>query len=350
MSTPAGWYDDGSGRQRWWDGTQWTEHFAPNAPVEDAAPAVEASPVAESTPAYEPPAIPPAPGFDATAGSTPGYTQPAGGAPAPGAYGDSAYAAPVYPGATATEPAAKRPPHLIAWLGLGAAALGFILACIPGVLIAGWVLLPIGLILSIVAFFFKGAKWPAITGVILAVVGGIVAVIVAIAVIVSSAQQAFEEFEDTITQSPDDGQIDSEDEPDAEVDETGSLGESVTLEQYTGTAEVTIESATWGTTNGSDFAPDATNGGFLIIEVVWTGVEDTTNSNPLYFSVTDAAGVEGTLDIFAPEMLEAAQVAPGEEVRGTISFDVSDAGPYTVSLMNELMQPVAEITVEASAR
>ncbi|UFS59064.1 DUF4041 domain-containing protein [Subtercola endophyticus] len=23
----AGWYDDGSGRQRWWDGTQWTEYF-----------------------------------------------------------------------------------------------------------------------------------------------------------------------------------------------------------------------------------------------------------------------------------------------------------------------------------
>jgi hypothetical protein len=27
MSAAPGWYDDGSGRQRWWDGTQWTEHY-----------------------------------------------------------------------------------------------------------------------------------------------------------------------------------------------------------------------------------------------------------------------------------------------------------------------------------
>ncbi|WP_292904285.1 DUF2510 domain-containing protein, partial [Microbacterium sp.] len=25
----AGWYDDGSGRQRWWDGERWTDDFAP---------------------------------------------------------------------------------------------------------------------------------------------------------------------------------------------------------------------------------------------------------------------------------------------------------------------------------
>jgi hypothetical protein len=30
MSTP-GWYDDGSGRQRWWNGQQWTEHYAPSS-------------------------------------------------------------------------------------------------------------------------------------------------------------------------------------------------------------------------------------------------------------------------------------------------------------------------------
>lgn len=30
-AAPAGWYDDGSGRQRYWDGTVWTEHYAPAA-------------------------------------------------------------------------------------------------------------------------------------------------------------------------------------------------------------------------------------------------------------------------------------------------------------------------------
>lgn len=45
MTTPAGWYDDGSGRQRYWDGAGWTEHFAPAAPS-PPAPAAPSSPTA----------------------------------------------------------------------------------------------------------------------------------------------------------------------------------------------------------------------------------------------------------------------------------------------------------------
>lgn len=29
QNVSAGWYPDQSGRLRWWDGAQWTEHFAP---------------------------------------------------------------------------------------------------------------------------------------------------------------------------------------------------------------------------------------------------------------------------------------------------------------------------------
>ena len=38
ISAPAGWYDIGSGRQRWWDGQAWTEHFQAD-PRSAAAPA-----------------------------------------------------------------------------------------------------------------------------------------------------------------------------------------------------------------------------------------------------------------------------------------------------------------------
>ena len=53
-ASPAGWYPQEDGRQRYWDGQRWTEHFAPGqapsptgAPVpmvEGAAPAATAKP------------------------------------------------------------------------------------------------------------------------------------------------------------------------------------------------------------------------------------------------------------------------------------------------------------------
>ena len=178
MSTPAGWYDDGSGRQRWWDGTQWTDQFAPEAPTTGAAP------YASST----------ATGSPAAADAAP-Y---AAAAPA----GDAA-------------PGVKPKPHILAWIALGVAALGFLLACIPATVIVGLILLPIGLILSIVALFMKGAKWPAITGLILAVVGGIIGTIVLIVTLVSVGMQAIDEISDTtVSASPQDEADDTDDAAD----------------------------------------------------------------------------------------------------------------------------------------
>jgi len=58
MSTPAGWYPQEDGRQRYWDGTQWTEHFAPGevaaAAVSETATGVSAAPVMSSGKAERP--------------------------------------------------------------------------------------------------------------------------------------------------------------------------------------------------------------------------------------------------------------------------------------------------------
>ncbi|WP_312172113.1 DUF2510 domain-containing protein, partial [Microbacterium sp.] len=61
MTTPAGWYDDGSGRQRWWDGEQWTEHVAPVVETPATETSTPASPAPETAaseaPASEVPAF-----------------------------------------------------------------------------------------------------------------------------------------------------------------------------------------------------------------------------------------------------------------------------------------------------
>lgn len=134
MSNPAGWYDDGSGRQRWWDGTQWTDQFAAPATTAAPAPATVAEPVATSRP---------------------------------------------------------KKPHVLSYIALGVAAVGFIFACIPGALVVGWILLPIAFILAIVALFLQGAKWPAITGLIVAIVGTIVGFIVFFSLLATAASEAF---------------------------------------------------------------------------------------------------------------------------------------------------------------
>ena len=54
--TPAGWYPDpdGSGGQRYWDGTTWTEHRFPAAPVAPPPAPVEPPAPAEPAPSAEP--------------------------------------------------------------------------------------------------------------------------------------------------------------------------------------------------------------------------------------------------------------------------------------------------------
>ena len=50
MATPPGWYPDGSGNNRWWDGSQWTDHIGPARAVNaaDAPTLTELKPPSET--------------------------------------------------------------------------------------------------------------------------------------------------------------------------------------------------------------------------------------------------------------------------------------------------------------
>lgn len=211
MSVPAGWYDDGSGRQRWWDGEQWTEHYAPESPsAEHAQPGTESAAGSASTPdagasadahgEYTPPVAPgaaePAQPTEAYPPVNPdGYPQSAyGEAP----YGQAAYGRQGYPGAAgdpqnsyaapapygsahpASDPGPRKIP-VLGYIGLGLAVVGGIIACIPNLLtfLIGSFLLFGAFVVSIIALFIKNtAKWPGIVGLILSIVMGVVATVV----------------------------------------------------------------------------------------------------------------------------------------------------------------------------
>jgi len=107
-TTPPGWYDDGHGATRWWDGARWTEHVADA----DATPAGAVA-GADATPA----------GAGPSAGAT-----PAGAGPSPGA--DPAAASPGAPVAVAAASGQTPPPASklwIVWVVLGVVVLGILI-------------------------------------------------------------------------------------------------------------------------------------------------------------------------------------------------------------------------------
>lgn len=133
-TTPPGWYPDGQGGQRWWDGTQWTEHTQPPA---GGAPEAPQTPQVPQTPGDQATVFAPNRAADYNPGGGQGqpaqgqYGAPAGqqvyGAPAgQQGYGGQQFGQPNY-GAGSGGSGGKGKGKLFAIIGGGLAALLFVI-------------------------------------------------------------------------------------------------------------------------------------------------------------------------------------------------------------------------------
>lgn len=262
---------------------------------------------------------PPAPGAqpapESPQAAAPQYAQPTYEAPAP-QYAQ-APGAPYPHDAAAVAAAPKKQRNILGLIALGVAAVGFIFACIPGALIVGWVLLPIGFILGIVSLFLKGkAKWQGVAAIIVSIVGTIIGVIVFTVVVATAFNDAFGgsdvEVGDTTTVTEEAETTPEEEAPAAA--EAGTRENPLTIGTPFSSSDwtVVVNSVTLGAqdqitgANMFNEAPDAGTEYILInYTVTYTG-DDTEGQMPAFVGVEYVTGAGVTVSnldkmVIAPE-------------------------------------------------
>lgn len=185
MTTPAGWYEDGSGSLRWWDGTQWSAHVrtSEGAPVAAERPSVESvaadvqSPAPEAVLFAPPYTLPP---------SMPAATAPVAVPESIGAHEAAGHEAAWNVGGVPAPPPAPGV-SVLGVIGLAVVVVGVVCACIPSISVVGWALLGVGFVLSLVSLFLRGRKWPGITALAIAVVGALLALAVSLALVATTS-------------------------------------------------------------------------------------------------------------------------------------------------------------------
>lgn len=233
----------------------------------------------------------------------------------------------------------KKAIHPVAWAALGAAAVGFVFACIPGALIVGWILLPIAFVLAIVALVLKGRKWPGVVALILSIVGTIVGFVVFFSLAATAVGDAIEESTGSSVTTPSDEATDTDDEPaDEPVAEPGSsrdapapIGSVVSGPEW----DITINSVTLGATdqvlaaNQFNEAPEA-GYEYILVNVTATYTGDDKGM-PAFTQVgyvtPDGVTIDG-LDtiVVAPDELDTlTELYTGASVTGNIALAVPSA-------------------------
>lgn len=371
---PAGWYEDGSGARWYWDGDAWTQY---EAPASETIPLTPVDPDSTATAVLatgdEHPTIPfvwGSRGSDA-AGSVPhaptvpyaagvtyaaaGPYAAAGGYPEPPTQSYPAPATTMLPGHPFTEPS-NPGPHVVSIIALVVAIVGLVFAFIPAVSGFAWILVPVAFVLSLIGLFLRGAKWPAVTGLVVSIIAAIVGIVMFVTFLIGSLGTVFDEIDEAIPDvpvfpqpGPDDPGADPQPEqpvaPDAGV---FAFGETMTWDDGVALTVSAPEPYT-----PSDFAVGATEANNVVFTLTITN-NSTEDLQPLPFPAL-SAGDQDVSQIFdiGSDLADpgddvgippTATVEPGGSVSWRAAWSVDDPSLLTLQVAPNFLYPSATFT------
>lgn len=221
------------------------------------------------------------------------------------------------------------------------AAVGAVFACIPGALIIGWILLPVGFILSIVALVQRGKKKGlALTGLILSVVGTIIGIIVFAASALGAVSDAFESQGVTVT---DEGSETSETKTDDKAEDASNgvlaFGSTATFD---GGLSMSVAAPVEFTP--SDYAAGTGTGTPMAFEVTLTNGTDAPFDPTLFYMTVSSGGTEAS-KIYDGEIdsTPTTSILPGAATTFKVAFDITDAA----AIVAEVNPSVADFDLDS---
>ena len=108
-------------------------------------------------------------------------------------------------------------PNVVGIIALVVAIVGLVFMFIPAVSGVAWILVPVAFVLSLIGLFLRGAKWAAVTGLVVSIIAAIVGIVMFVILLIGSLGNVFDEIDDSIPDVPV-FPLPGEDDPGAEPD------------------------------------------------------------------------------------------------------------------------------------
>ncbi|WP_237209764.1 hypothetical protein [Rothia nasimurium] len=271
-----------------------------------------------------------------------------------------AYAAPGQypyqdPYASTQQPNGKKPKNVVGLVALGLGILGFILACIPGIMFLGWLFLFAAFVTSIVGLFQKGKeKVSSIVALVLSIVGSIVSTIVLIFVVANTVatdpefEQAMKDLESAVATPSAVASVSpgvSSSEPAAE--DSAAPGSATAIDgvlQFGDTAEFEDGLRLTVSEPRTDYVPseyasrlDESLTDYVAFTVT---IENGTSEpfEPLFYAEGNSGG-KAVDQIFDSEQnigsAPSGRILPGESVTFDVAFGVADPASVTLDVSTD---------------